>query len=248
MDKIMASVSCADIVTVRLRKDKDVNVIMDGKAGDKDNSAYKAAKLVADSCGVGMDVTIIKRIPFCAGMGGSSADSAAVLKAAQKMLDIDDTKALDMALKCGSDVAYMMRGGIMRARGRGEILERIDGLEAMYDKHIVIAQLCGGASTAEVYTEYDNLGIRGINNFDKALSDMRDNNFSKGLYNALTIPAAKLCPSIINTLYTLKEYSSAVSMTGSGSAAFAIFDDIYYAKKCYDAIKGFKYKSIVHLV
>lgn len=248
LDMIMASVSCADIVTVRLRKDGNISVTMDGESSGEENSAYKAAKLVADSCGVGMDVTIIKRIPFCAGMGGSSADSAAVLKAAQKMLNIDAVQIFDMALKCGSDVAYMMRGGIMRAKGRGEILEKLSGLEALYDKHIVIAQLCRGASTAKVYSEFDNLGISGINRFDKALEDMRNENYSAALYNALTIPAAKLCPSIINTLYTLKEFSPAVSMTGSGSAAFAIFNDIYSAKKCYDAIKGFKYKSIVHLV
>ena len=64
LDTVMASVSCADFVTVGVRDDGDITVRMDGAACGEENTAYRAAKLVADRVGAGIDVNIVKRIPL----------------------------------------------------------------------------------------------------------------------------------------------------------------------------------------
>ncbi|MCI8325731.1 MAG: 4-(cytidine 5'-diphospho)-2-C-methyl-D-erythritol kinase [Clostridia bacterium] len=248
LDTVMASVSCADFVTVGVRDDGDITVRMDGAACGEENTAYRAAKLVADRVGAGIDVNIVKRIPYSAGLGGSSADSAAVLSAAKKLFDIPQCELDDMALLCGSDVAYMMRGGFMRAKGRGEKLSEIDGLDYLLDKHLVVVQLCEGASTGAIYGEYDSLRIQPHGGADEAIERLKAGDVKGAVFNCLTVPAAKLCPTIVNSLYTLKSYSDTVAMTGSGSSVYAVFDNIFDAKKCYDEMKGFKYKGLLHFV
>ena len=248
IDTVMASVNCAHIVTVGVREDNDVTVIMDGATCKEENTAYRDAKLVAGKTGAGLDVNIVKRIPYSAGMGGSSADSAAVFLAAKKLFDISQDELDAMAQLCGSDVVYMMRVGLLRAHGRGEQLTKIDGLDYLLDKSLVVVQLCEGASTGAIYSEYDNLQVPPHNGADDAIEKLKAADVKGAIFNCLTVPAIKLCPAIVNSLYTLKNYSDCVAMTGSGSAAYAIFDNAFDAKKCYDELKGFKYKGLLHFV
>ena len=145
LDMLMVTVNCGDVITVRKAESGFLSVKMDGAEAGEENTAYRTARLVCDLTGSGLDITIAKKIPIGAGMGGSSADSAGVLNAAKKLLGISDSAANEIALQVGSDVVYMMRGGIMRARGRGEILTPVEGLESLRSKFFVVAQKCMGA-------------------------------------------------------------------------------------------------------
>ena len=142
----------------------------------------------------------------------------------------------------------MMRGGIMRARGRGEILTPVEGLESLRSKFFVVAQKCMGATTAKVFSHFDTLGMQPKNSFDKTVSSLKTGRYEDGLYNALFLSATYHCPSIVATMFDLKNFSSAACMTGSGSACFAIFDDFAKAKECYGSLQHYKYKNIVHIV
>ena len=247
LDMLMVTVNCGDILTVRKAPAGVLKVVMDGQAAGEENTAYRTAKLVSELTGCGLDITIAKKIPVGAGMGGSSADSAGVLNAAKKLFDLPQEKAEELASNVGSDVVYMMHGGIMRARGRGEILTPVEGLEGLKNKYFVVAQKCMGATTARIYSHFDTLGVQPKNAFDRAVSALKTGRGDE-LYNALFLSATYYCPSIVATMYDLKNYSSAACMTGSGSACFALFDDFSRARECFESLMHYKYKGILHIV
>lgn len=247
LDMLMVTVNCGDVITVKKAERGVLNVKMGGEIAGEENTAYRTAKLLADLTGSGLDVTIAKRIPIGAGMGGSSADSAGVLNAAKKLFSISEGEANAIAMRVGSDVVYMMHGGIMRARGRGELLTPAEGLEGLRSKYFVVAQKCMGATTAQIYSHFDTLGLQPKNAFDKAVSSLKSGR-GEELYNALFLSATYYCPSIVATMFDLKNFSPSVCMTGSGSACFAIFETFERAKECYESLQHYKYKSILHIV
>ena len=92
-------------------------------------------------------VVLHKRIPAGAGLGGGSADAAAVLRWA-------GCHDLEMAAALGADVAFCLVGGRARVRGMGEIVEPLPFVERTY----TLLTPPFGCSTAEVYRAWDRLG------------------------------------------------------------------------------------------
>jgi len=108
---------------------------------DGTNLAVRAAELA----GVPVAITLHKGIPHGAGLGGGSADAAAVLVALGRP---------DLAAELGSDVPFCVHGDAAWMRGRGEILEPA----AVPALDIVIAVPPFGCSTPAVYRAWDDLG------------------------------------------------------------------------------------------
>ena len=81
-------------------------------------------------------ISIDKRIPIAAGLGGASADAAAVLTGFGHWYGIEAHTLATLALQLGSDVPFLLRGGAALAGGRGEILEPVPSLR---DCWIVLA-------------------------------------------------------------------------------------------------------------
>ncbi len=94
-------------------------------AGD-DNLALRALLMLADHAEIAPNaaVSLRKRIPAAAGLGGASSDAAAVLLLARDrwQLPIPDADLADLAAALGSDVPFFLRGGCALATGRGEVL------------------------------------------------------------------------------------------------------------------------------
>ena len=109
---------------------------------DSSNLAWRAA----DACGASVAIALHKGIPAGAGLGGGSADAAAVLAA------LDADPALAAAL--GADVPFCRRGGFARVRGIGDELEPGD----VAARAIVVATPGFGCATAAVYRAWDELG------------------------------------------------------------------------------------------
>lgn len=105
--------------------------------------AMKALRRVRRPC----DVTIDKRIPHGGGLGGGSADAAAVFRWA----GVDD---LDLAATVGADVPFCIRGGRARVRGIGEQLDPLPFVERTF----TLATPDFGCDTAAVYRAWDELG------------------------------------------------------------------------------------------
>ena len=102
-------------------------------------------------------VRIEKRIPVAAGLGGGSADAAAVLRVANRIagepLDLDSLRRVGAGV--GADVPSQVEPGHALVRGAGEVVERID-LPEMW---LVLVPSREGLATADVYAEADRLGI-----------------------------------------------------------------------------------------
>jgi len=131
-----------------------------------DNLAVHAAALllghVPEGDGLGASLWLRKRIPAGAGLGGGSADAAAVLVALRELLraeheiDVDDGELLQLAATLGSDVPFCVAGGgAAWMRGRGEVLEPVALPETL---PVIVAVPPFRLATPDVYRAFDELG------------------------------------------------------------------------------------------
>ncbi len=117
-----------------------------------DNIVARAVQQLRRRAGVehGASIFLLKRIPSAAGLGGASSDAAAALAAANEAWNIrwSHEKLADVAAELGSDIPFFFAEGAAVCRGRGETIERIEGLPRL---NFVIVRPPAGLSTAEVY-------------------------------------------------------------------------------------------------
>lgn len=230
LDSVMVSIDRCDRLTVAERSDPEINVVFANADIDReDNTAYKAAKAVQDIIGGnGWDITIKKGIPIGAGLGGSSADAAAVLRALDifyrlPRLGVDMRAA---ALSLGSDVPFMLTGGLARVRGTGGDLFFMENKLPLFG----IGLMGGSVSTRECYSEFDRLTSGKSEPTDNAkLCDalMSGEPAATAYFdNALKTPAARLESSITENYAILSELTDTVVLTGSGGMVVGWFTDI----------------------
>jgi 4-diphosphocytidyl-2-C-methyl-D-erythritol kinase len=127
-----------------------VDLLGDLPAGEK-NIVFMALALLRKKAGTsfGAQVSLIKRIPAAAGLGGASSDAAAALVAANAAWGLrwQCDKLADVAGQIGSDVPFFLTGRAAICRGRGEFIEPIRPPRV----HLVIVRPPVGLSTPEVY-------------------------------------------------------------------------------------------------
>lgn len=230
IDSLVTSVDLSDHIVAKKRKDSRVNVIMHGMGSEsippESNHALRAGEaFCARFQTTGADITVFKNVPIGAGMGGSSADAAGVLNALSQLYEVGEQEEIEkLAQGLGSDVCYMLRGGFRRMRGRGEILEPLPVSPKLYFLLLVPKH---GVSTAACYQKIDEFeGEKPATEqtIERLLAGDLENAaklFSNGLYRA----AKEINPEVGQAYEELKSFSPwGVSMTGSGSSVFAIFE------------------------
>src|SRR5580658_3392738 len=158
---VFQAVSLVDEVTVRNADVLSLELVGEGAdtlPTDERNLAWRAAELMAEHVGRAPDVSILidKSIPVAGGMGGGSADAAAVLVALNSLWELGvprrDLHAL--AAQLGSDVPFALHGGTALGTGRGEELATVLARNTF---HWVLAFAEGGLSTPAVFSELDRL-------------------------------------------------------------------------------------------
>lgn len=172
--------------------------------------------------GVGGGIEIVKNIPLGAGLGGSSAVYAGVVKTVVEYLaSIGKKTSLDTAflLSLGSDVPCVLYGKACRVLGIGESVIPLEDVPRL-DFEIIVAG--GGADSGKCYKIYDEIGKVNVapppSNISEALNACRND-----LFNA----SVKVNPNIMSAYIELKNKGySKVMMTGSGSAVVAIVESI----------------------
>ena len=116
-----------------------------------DNLVLKAADILKKrtKCTKGVQITLQKRIPIQKGLGGGSSDAAATLIALNKLWNLGLTKneLMKLSLELGSDVPFFVFGHNAWAKGRGEILSKIDYKEEWFLLYMPKTQI----STKEAY-------------------------------------------------------------------------------------------------
>lgn len=205
-----------------------------GLPSDSRNTAYKAAELMLKTfphiLGAHEDISINikKRIPVGGGLGGSSADCAAVIKAFNTHfeLGLDDARMAEIGAKLGSDVPFMMTGGTALVTGTGEIVEKLPAPDGLA---ILLCWPGFGMDTWEVYRKYDTLAIDPEARPDtgkllEALKAGDNAAFASGLKNVLEIPAFSLKNELSRLKTRLGNIGALnVLMSGSGSSFICIF-------------------------
>ncbi len=233
LDMVMASCSVFD--KIQAEKSTQNEVYMDGVLQDRRNTAYRALEILTLAYGYGLKVSITKGIPMNAGVGGSSADAAAVFFAYSYLYGIDQSYMTKLALSIGSDVVYMMQGGPAKVKCKGDLVFPIEEYTHL---NMVMLQKTQGAATKDVYKKYDEIGKENLDSF--VLTN------GQKVFNVLQAPAVALTPNIQETINELKEYTDKVFMTGSGSAVIGVFETEKEAKSCLENIKGtYEFKDFV---
>ena len=227
IDTVMHSVSIYDLVQINKANEISVNC---GEILQEENIAFKAAKMFFEYTNIlgGCEIIIEKNIPTCAGMGGGSADAAAVLCGLNRLYnaDLSYETLCNMAVKLGADVPFFIKGGCQRATGIGEVLQQYKPLEKGY---FVLAKGDKKPSTAKMYRIIDN-NKPILSNTKKVLKFISKNDL-KGLSNNLNnaFEIAWKESLIKEQLYDFSPL--AVALTGSGPTWFAVFEDFESATK-----------------
>lgn len=202
---------------------------------DERNLAWKAAKVFCDAAKKdpnGLEIRITKRIPSQAGMGGGSADAAAVLRALNRYYDhpFSILALAEIGAEVGSDVPFCTVCGTAMVEGRGEKLRK---LPDMPDCFFVICKPDFSASTPELYKKLDENGITGRPDNQAMESALLSGDLGRVAENIANVFDPLVTKEHLELNYIksiLNSYGSlAQQMTGSGSAVFGILPSFEYA-------------------
>lgn len=136
IDTVFQTVSLSDSLRIEGPRPA-VSVDVTGRqiaAGDE-NLASVAARALRDATDCpAVSIELHKRIPVAAGLGGGSADAAAVLVGMNELfrIGLSADQLEGVALTVGSDVPFLIRGGTARGRGRGERLDTLPRLSGVW--------------------------------------------------------------------------------------------------------------------
>jgi 4-diphosphocytidyl-2-C-methyl-D-erythritol kinase len=211
---------------LRLTGDPD---LVAGVPADESNLVVRAATELAGRGGTKgfAEITLHKRVPSAAGLGGGSADAAATLHALNRLwgAGLDAGSLMDVAARVGSDVPALLFGAPLMARGRGELLEPFPTPAFRW----LILPLPFAVSTADAYRWWDEDGE--VTGPDPAAlcaaataADGDVGSVGRLLFNDLEAPVTRRHPAITEAKARLQAAGAAgVVMTGSGPTVVGLF-------------------------
>ena len=231
--------------TISIRDDVEIDVdtgmpwtlecSMEGIPNDSRNLAWKAAEVFYKITGLttsGLSIRITKRIPTEAGLGGGSADAAAVLRALNKHYGnpLSILALAEVGAEVGSDVPFCVVCGTAMVEGRGERLRKLPDLP---DCLFVICKPDFSASTPELYKKLDNSVITRRPDHQVMESALLAGDLQKVADNVWNVFDPLVTNEHLELNYIKSIFNSygavAFQMTGSGSAVFAIVTEFEHA-------------------
>ena len=230
MTMVMQTVSLCDEVEIafsdsgRVQAKSNLSFV----PGDARNLAVKAALRylnAADREGQGMLITLEKKVPVGAGMGGGSSDAAAVLRALNRHYKALSPEELEiLSAEVGSDVPFCVRGGTALATGRGEKLE---SLPDMPDCDFIICKPDFSISTPELFRKLDQCSARchpDTAGIIEALGARDLGSICRRMYNVFEDVDDRRMRTVREIKGRLLDHGAlGAVMTGTGSAVFGIF-------------------------
>ena len=233
---VMQTISVRDDVEIDVGTGKPwcLKCDKEGIPTDDQNLAWKAAKVYLDAVKRdpdGLEIRITKRIPSGAGLGGGSADAAAVLRALNRHYGnpLSLPALAELGAQVGSDVPFCTLCGTAVAEGRGERLRKLPDLP---DCFFVICKPEFSVSTPELYRKIDECAIAQRPNHQAMEAAILAGDIGKVAENICNVfdPIVtadhlelNYIKSICNSYGSLNQ-----QMTGSGSAIFAILPSFEY--------------------
>lgn len=235
LDSVMQSISLHDTVILDRADGISVDCPALQLSGEKNIAAVAARRFFAfTGVGGGAHITIEKRIPQAAGLGGGSADAAAVLYGLDRMYktDLSPESLCELALPVGADVPFCLIGGTARVGGIGEDITR---LSPLCDCFFVLVKCGEKPSTAEMYRRLDALPLHHPD--------------TAGAVNAVRRGALKELGSRIGNSFSavcdtgkISEIFAqtdplGISLSGSGPVVYAIYETVGQAQLAEKVLK-----------
>ncbi len=229
---ILQAINLHDDVDITLGTKAPWSVTCDNETipAGQENLCYKAAKLYFDRTKKdpdGLSIHITKRIPDQAGLGGGSADAAAVLRALNRNDNefFELGELLNLAAEVGSDVPFCVLGGTALAEGRGEELTQLPALPACY---YVVCKPGFSSSTKQLYEALDAIQIVSRPKTQEMIHALEEQNLVKVgelLKNVFEPLMADQHLEIRRMQTVLRDCGAfGACMTGTGSAVYGMFE------------------------
>ncbi len=206
----------------------------------------------------GAAIHVVKRIPAGGGLGGGSADAAAVLRALNEMWSagLSPEELAEVGAQVGSDVPALVMAQHYREpvvmEGRGEKVRRLgtaDGRQPAGAAALSLVLVNPGVhtSTPRVFAlagEREALGPSATAECEAALVSGDLKRIASSLVNDLTLPACRLHPEIADAIASLRSAGAAgVAMSGSGSTVFGLVEDDRRAKELAETMSAKKFSA-----
>ncbi len=261
LETVMQSIDLADVIEVDLGSTKNhfthILLSCDNRQipSDQRNTAWKAADLFfshekirpAVKRGFFVDIRITKRIPIAAGLGGGSADAAAVLLLLNQCFDslLQPDDLVEIAVQTGADVPFCLRGGTAFCEGVGD---RITPLPSWPGLPVLLCCPNQALLTRDVFASYEKAVQSGDLNvkrpdLSKILDAIRKHDLkalAAATSNVLYPIAQNMYPKLAQMMEQMRQSGAILTqMSGSGPTLFALFErleDCYTAKKRMEAV------------
>ena len=188
------------------------------------NLCMKALRLMQRLYGIGeVKISLDKRVPFGAGLGGGSSDATSVILALNELynLGLSEERLVEIAAMIGSDTAFFVRNTPQLCTGRGEKMVPVE--LPLQGKYLVVAKPNEGVSTKEAYSGVKPAipQVRLADALQRPIEEWQGvvkNDFEPHIFEAH--------PAIAELKKTMLDAGAIyASMSGSGSAVFGIFDE-----------------------
>ncbi len=228
---VMQSISIADEVEIE-RIQEGFELVVESEevmlGPPEENTVYKARRLLGNLIGLELPARVLLRkgIPAGAGLGGGSADAAAMLVGLNELygLGVSDAELQRVGVRIGADVPFCLSGGTVLGESIGEVLKSLPAPPAHY---LVVAKPAADAQTAQIYRAYDERPEGNEISVAPVAKALRAGDLAalaKGLGNDLA-PVTKALVSEIGKLEEalLRGGALGATMSGSGTAVYGIF-------------------------
>ena len=217
----------------------------------EENLALKALRAIQayTGCKAGAAIHLLKRVPIQAGLGGGSADAAAMLVGLNRFWDLRITQEelLQIGATLGSDVPFLLQGGTARGTGRGEILT----YGKSPDPHwLLLVKPKVSVSTAVAYGRFTNKSIATKQTIDTVQQHLENNDLKSAFLTSANTFEELLFPDheelvICKEFFTSRGYPTI--MTGSGPTMVVLLDKPMEALQLQEEIKaaGYDWLSLI---
>tara|TARA_B100000941_G_scaffold267478_1_gene223451 strand:+ start:4084 stop:4938 length:855 start_codon:yes stop_codon:yes gene_type:complete len=240
---IMQEIDLHDTINFKKNLEKKINFSTDGAIivpNDKTNLCYKAAKLILENykTSSGINIHLTKNIPIGAGLGGGSSNAATVLLALNDIfnLKIKNRELELLAMELGCDVPFFINGGTQIAEGKGEILTPLNINISQYYFLLVFPSFQVSTKWAYSFFKKDLPNTFDSHKFRSFQASLDWKLFENDFENIIK----STYPEVVEIRRILEMNSSIfVSLSGSGSTMFGVFEDFLKADSAYQHLQNY---------
>ena len=248
LETIFQTISLEDTITLHESFESGIRVFCNNPnvPSGQDNIVFKAARIFLERMGIepALDIRIEKRIPMAAGLAGGSTDAASVLTGLPRLFERTVTPdiLMEMASYIGSDVPFLIRGGLAVGAGRGEKLEYYEQPKTPLTVVVVIPTDVA-VSTKWCYENYtpgnNDMKGRAFGMILEAYQKRDLGSLKKLVFNDLESVTLHRYPIVQKIKEQLSSSGEGVVlMSGSGPSVFGLFDNKRKACEALKALKG----------